>query len=154
MLFDDSYYIANVIVALGNVINMKGLSEAVSEIIRQAKVDLARSTNLMENVMGSYNNSILKSCIASLTNLYDNLKILQTQLFKKHEQRNKTESKDNDQKKVNNNQKQMNKVQIEMDARKRIQKQCPIIERFLESIPSFSIYNNLVDLQIVWINDS
>ena len=149
LLFDDSYYISNVILALGNVINMKGLSEAIHEIIRQAKVDLARSTNLMENVMGSYNNSVLKSWIISLTNMYDNLKLLQTQLFKKHEQRMKPDNKDIDLKKTNS-QKQMNKVQIEIDARKKIQKQLPIIEQFLDSVPSFSIYNNLIDFQILF----
>ena len=81
--------------------------------------------------------------------MYDNLKLLQTQLFKKHEQRMKPDNKDIDLKKTNS-QKQMNKVQIEIDARKKIQKQLPIIEQFLDSVPSFSIYNNLIDFQILF----
>jgi len=67
MLFDDSYYIANVILALGNTLNMKALQETITELIRQARVDLSRSMNLVKEVMGSYNNLILKACVQSLT---------------------------------------------------------------------------------------
>lgn len=149
LLFDDSYYIANIIKAMGNIVNMKTLAETVTEIIRQAKVDLARSMSLLKQVMGSYNNLVLKACIVSLTTLYENLKILHRQLIKNSSHRKKHKGEDEGNKKSNIH-KQMNKAQIELDAKTKIKRQLPIIESFMSSIPTFPIYHKVIDLQILY----
>lgn len=61
LVFEDTYFISNLISSLGNTMNMKYLPETVNEIIRQGKVDLARSTNTLEANCGSYNMMILLS---------------------------------------------------------------------------------------------
>jgi hypothetical protein len=149
MLFDDSKFIATIIKGLGNIVNMKMLSETLNEIIRQGKVDLARSMSLLDQVMGSHNNLIIKGCIEALTTMHENLSILYAQMIKNSEQRKKHRDENKENKKIQNP-KQMNKVQMEVDAKKRIKRHLPQIESFMESITGFSIYDNILDIQVLY----
>ena len=81
--------------------------------------------------------------------MHENLSILYAQMIKNSEQRKKHRDENKENKKIQNP-KQMNKVQMEVDAKKRIKRHLPQIESFMESITGFSIYDNILDIQVLY----
>ena len=146
-LFDDSHYVANIIRALGNVLNTKMLSETLNEIIRQAKIQLTFSMSKNENIIGSHNYIVLKACIQSLTKLYESMKICLRQLNNNESIRkqNAAQSKLSKEELI----KQNSKSKSDSDSKSKILQLFPQITKFMKDLLTYEIYDKNMDLQIL-----
>jgi hypothetical protein len=79
MLFDDSYYVSKIILALGRTFNIKAVEETVKEVIRRAKIDLCRLKTTTEENLASHNLVVLEACLRALTGLYETMKLVMKQ---------------------------------------------------------------------------
>lgn len=98
--------------------------------------------------MGSHNNQILKACIIALTELYENMKILQRQLFKNSLQRKHHPQEESEDKK-GAIKRQMNKTQAESEAKRKMKNQMHIIDDFMKSLAKYDILHKKIDLQVL-----
>lgn len=149
LIFEDTCYVANIIRACGNLLNMKFIRETVHEITRQCEVDLTRSNNVIEATCGSYNNLIIISSVEALTQIYSNLCTLNDQLAKNVEYRmKKRHSMDAETAKTNG--KNLNKkIQNDKEAISKCHRQIAVIEKFMESVKEYRTCQISFEIQML-----
>lgn len=148
LIFDDSYFLANLIKSCGNLLNMKNLNETVHEIIRQCRVDISRSKNIISKVNGSHNNLILLSWIEALTQIYDNWKILKSQMMKNNKERKKKRNNSGPDTSEKERKYLNKKIQNETESIHKLNREAQIISKFIFDIEKLDVCQKNLDVQI------
>lgn len=155
-LFDDTNFLSNVIIGLGNCLNIRFLHKTIAEIIRQAKIELSRSQSMTENLLSSHNYQVLASSIVALTQIYLNMKICFDQLTSnsKFRKANKQATEVDESNKANphksNAEKKACKIQAEIEAKRKLKPCIFEVMKFMRAFNKSKICSKVINLQVLY----